>query len=374
MSKSFYITISFILCIAAILWFFYPPSKPPIKIGLMVSLTGSSPELGREIRDGAFLAVEEINREGGVKGRKLELIIKDNKENVEIAKINYLELIDEGVVAVIGPATSTRARELLPLINEEKVLTISPTVSGNIFAKRDDYFIRLEPTNTEFGRSLGKYVKDKIKPKRVLLMVDERNPVYTADFAGSFIMQLNKSSSIFSIPIEKNISDFNALIQKALKYRPDFILMVTDIFNASIITQKIRTLNPKVKLAIAPWARFYGFISFSGPFAKGVLSVGFYDESPKNEKYMIFRAKFMQKFGYPPDSSVINSYNAVMLIKEAIMRGAEPDKIKKNIINGTFRLPLGELKIDRHGDAEIKPFVVEIRKGMFERVEYEDNT
>lgn len=369
MGKSFYITLLVLFTFSAFLWTLYPPSPPPIKIGLMVSLTGSSPELGREIRDGAFLAVEEINQSGGIKGRKIELIIKDSKGNSEIAKMNYIEFLEEGVVAVIGPSTSTRARALLPLIDEKKLLTLSPTVSGNEFSNRDDYFIRLEPSNKEFGKTFGEYVRENLKPKRVLVMVDERNPVYTADFADSFIKEIDKNSSIHIVTIKEKISDFNVLTEEALKYKPDLILLVTDIFNASIITQKIRRLNPHVKLAISPWARFYGFISFTGYLAEGVLSVGYYDESPKNERYMKFREKFMQKFGYPPDSSVINGYNGVMIIKEAILRVGEPYRIREKILNSKFKLPIGEIKINKYGDGEIEPIVVSINNGMFEKIE-----
>ncbi len=369
MGRSFYITLGLLLTFSTFLWIFYPPPLLPIKIGLMVSFTGSSPHLGREIRDGAFLAVEEINKSGGINRRKLELIIKDNRGNSEIAKMNYLEFLNEGVIAVIGPATSTIARALLPLIDEKKLLALSPTVSGNEFSNRDDYLIRLEPSNKDFGEALGSYIKNKIKPNRILIMVDERNPVYTADFANSFITQIDKNSSIHMFTIKEKISDFNVLVKEALMYKPDLILMVTDIFNASIINQKIRIINPHIKLVIAPWARFSGFISFTGYLAEGVLSVGYYDESPTNENYMKFREKFMQKFGYPPDSSVINGYNTVMIIKEAILKGEELNSIREKILNSQFKLPMGEIKINKYGDSELKPFVVVINNGMFEKIE-----
>lgn len=335
----------------------------------MVSLTGSSPELGRHIRDGAFFAVEEINRSGGVKNRKLELIIKDNREDSEVAKMNYMEFSNQRVIAVIGPATSTRARALLPIINEKRLVAISPTVSSSEFSDKDDYFIRIEPSNKEFGKILGEYVREKIKPKSVLIMVDERNPVYTADFANNFITQIDKNSSIKMFTIGKQISDFNVLVEEALKYKPDFVLMVTDVFNASIITQKIRQINPHIKLAISPWARFHGFISFTGYLAEGVLSVAHYDESINNENYLKFRENFMQKFGYPPDSSVINGYNTVMIIKEAILKDGEINSIREKILNSHFKLPMDEIKINKYGDLEIRPFVVIFKNGKFEKIE-----
>ncbi len=369
MTKKFYITISLLLLIGGFLWYFYPPPKPPLKIGLMVSLTGPSPELGRSIRDGVFLAVEEINQEGGINGRRINLIIKNNRGNQEIAKLNYLEFLSEDVLAVIGPATSSVARALLPIINEKRLLTISPTVSSTEFSEKDDHFITLEPNNRRFADSLGAYINDKIKPKKVTIMADERNPVYVSDFGNNFLTKISKHSKTETLKIPKQVSDYDSLVAETLKRNPDFILIITDVFNASIIIQKIRKLNPFVKLAVSPWARFYGLILYGGFFTEGVFSVGYYDESEKNENFKKFRENFMAKFGYPPDSAVINGYYSVMIIKEALLKKSDATTLRDKILNSYFKFSLGEIKINRYGDAERECFPLIIKNGTFERLE-----
>ncbi|MDW7998919.1 MAG: ABC transporter substrate-binding protein [Thermodesulfovibrio sp.] len=369
MCSSIYIKIALFLTSIILLFYCSPSSKAPIKIGLMVTLTGKYPELGREIRDGAFLAIDEINKNGGIRGRKLQLLIKDNRGDREVAKSNYLEFINEDVIAVIGPATSSTARAILPLIDTHRLLTISPTVSATEFSFRDDYFISLEPNNRQYGESLGKYVREKLKPKRIIIIADEINPVYTMDFAGSFIKNLDKNTFIKTISFREGITDFDFLIRNALKHEPDLILLVTDAFNSAIITQKIKNLNPQVKIAISPWGKSHAFIYNTGYISEGVFSVGFYDESYKEEKFLNFKDKFIKTFGYSPESYAINGYNAVMLIKEAILKDADRNTIREKILNASFNGLLGEIKINKYGDTETKPFVVIVRNGIFEKLE-----
>lgn len=134
--------------------------RKPIKIGLIASLTGIYPDLGREIRDGALLAVEIINEKGGVKGRPIELIVKDNKFNIDTATKNIEELLKEGVVAIIGPAPSSSAVNLLPIVNQKKITLIAPTPTSTILAGRDDYLIRMRPTNRDEAKAIADYVKN----------------------------------------------------------------------------------------------------------------------------------------------------------------------------------------------------------------------
>ena len=80
--------------------------QAPIKIGLSINLSGRGGEAGEQIRDGALLAVEAVNSAGGIKGRPLELLIRDDKNNAEGVKKADESLMNEDVVAIIGHSSS----------------------------------------------------------------------------------------------------------------------------------------------------------------------------------------------------------------------------------------------------------------------------
>ncbi|MEN2986533.1 MAG: ABC transporter substrate-binding protein [Thermodesulfovibrionaceae bacterium] len=317
------------------------------------------------MRDGAFLAVEEINSKGGIKGRKIKLIIKDTLDDLEIAKLNVYEFIKEGVVAVVGPETSTIAKALLSLIDEYKLTFISPTVSSTYFVGKDDYFITLEPNNKKFATVLAQYVNEKLKPKKILIFYDKRNPVYSMDLGENFVSMLKGRISIKWIPIPEN----DIYVKDVVSFSPDALMLITDVFNASFITQKIKKINPEIKIIICPWARFYGFIENTGYFSEGIISIGFYDENVEDEEYLSFRKKFLRTFGYIPQSAAINGYNAILLIKEALIKGKESSSIKDIIVSlGKFKGLCGEVKINKYGDAETEPFIVIVKENKFIRM------
>lgn len=359
----------FSLIIIAILLLILSKPKEPIKIGLMVTLTGVYPDLGREIRDGALLAVQMINEEGGINGRPVELIIRDNKYSIEQAKLNYQELVRENVVAVIGPATSTTAKNLLPIINQKKVLTIAPTPTSTELAGLDDYMIRLRPTNKEDATTLAKYVTEKFKIKKLAIIYDVINPLYTKDFINNFKSHFSKEVSFLIYPFdEENISIKN-LAKQVLSQSLDSVLIITEVYNASLLIQNFRILNPNILLLISPWAKSPKLIEQGGERAEGVLTVDTFDEEYKGEFYEKFKNKFLERLGHNPNFASCNGFESVMLIKKAIEKGAVRETMKETLLRiGKFEGLQGEIIINKFGDREIKPFIFKVENGKFRRV------
>jgi len=368
-NKILYISIIGGVLIFTFLLFAFPQNRQPIKIGLSVSLTGAYPDLGREIRDGTLLAVEMINEEGKVKGKPIQLIIKDNKSNIKEAINNYEELIKEGVTAVIGPATSTVAKNLLPLINEKKILTIAPTPTSTELAGLDDYMIRLRPTNKEDALELAKYVTKKLKPKRIVVIYDVLNPTYTIDFAQNFMKYSGKEIKFSLIPFKEGKSYIRDLSKKVLSYSPDAVLLITEVYSTALIAQNLRILKPNVKILSTPWSKFERLIENGGKRIEGLLNLETFDEDYKGELYQKFKRRFIDRFGYEPELGAILGFESVMLIKQAVERGATKETMKDVIIKkGKFQGLQGEININPFGDRVIKPFVVKVEKGKWEKV------
>jgi len=366
--KILYISVGLIV-ILSILWLTFSQKRQPIKIGLSVTLTGLYPDLGREIRDGALLAIQMINEEGGVKGKPLKLIIKDNKYNIEQAKKNYEELVKEGVIAVLGPATSTTAKALLPLINEKRVLSIAPTPSSTELAGLDDYMIRLRTTNKDDAEVLAKHLTKKIKSKKIVIVYDVLNTVYAVDFAQNFMQHFGKDVKFFLIPFKEGESDIKELSKKILSYSPDAVLLITEVYNTALTIQNLGILKPDLILISSPWSKFQRLIENGGRRIEGLLSCDSFDVDYKGEVYQKFKKRFIDRFGYEPEMGAILSFESVMIIKQAVERGATRENIKELIIKtGKFQGLQGEIVIDKFGDRVIKPFVVKVENGKWVKV------
>lgn len=115
----------------------------------MAGTSGRAADLGISGRDAAQLLVEACNRTGGIAGRQVQLIIKDDQQNPDVARRAVEELIDAGAAALIGPMTSDMARAVTPLLNDARLVAVSPTATTQLLSGLDDYFFRVSATTRE---------------------------------------------------------------------------------------------------------------------------------------------------------------------------------------------------------------------------------
>ena len=132
-----------------------PPE--PVRIGFVGGISGRGADLGISGRDGAQLAVEQRNQAGGVAGRPVEIIFRDDHQDPEIARRVVEELVELGVSAIVGPMTSAMGVAVVPIVNERKVVMVSPTVTTEDLTGLDDYFFRVSSTTGYFSPRNAEY-------------------------------------------------------------------------------------------------------------------------------------------------------------------------------------------------------------------------
>ena len=149
-------------------------ANEPIKIGYLPALTGPSSSTGVGINRGVQLGIEAINKAGGVKGRQLELIVRDTQSDPTKAVNAVSELTQRQKVSMIfGPVNSGEALAATPLIARDKVPMLHPCwVDELIDVKKYPMAFRQAPTNTQIGGGANHYVVDVMKLKKVAVISD----------------------------------------------------------------------------------------------------------------------------------------------------------------------------------------------------------
>src|SRR5918999_6013599 len=149
-------------------------SRDPIRIGLAGSL---SDPVGLPMKRAAELAVEEINRQGGIRGRPLELIERDDYSDPDSAVFVATDLYEAEVSAVIGHLFSGPTLAAAPVYNggEDPVAAISPSSSSPDVSTAGDYTFRICPSDLAHGVALAKWVRDTLRLERgaVLYLNDQ---------------------------------------------------------------------------------------------------------------------------------------------------------------------------------------------------------
>ena len=348
-------------------------NKKPIKIGFVGGLTGRLSDLGTSGRNGAILAVEEINEAGGINGRPVELITRDDRQDPKVAVKVDRELIDEGVAAIIGHMTSAMSVAALPLINKGKILMISPTTSTDKLAGIDDYFIRIMPPNKSETDHLARHAFKSMDLRKIAAVYDLSNLAYTEGFFNNFRFEFEKMggeiirSETFTSGPDVGFKDQAG---RLLEPDPEGLLIVAGALDTAIICQHIRMTGSKTPIFSSGWAMTCDFIEYGGPTAEGVIFSQLLNMESQHKGYLNFKERFNKRFGHDPNFAAVHAYEAGHLLFEGLKKNESPEKLKATILRqGTFHGVQGDFKIDKYGDPQRKRFLITVKDGQFKTME-----
>lgn len=144
-------------------------SGESIKIGAMGPLTGEVAVYGVSATNGAKMAVDEINKAGGILGRPVEFVLLDDKHNTTEAINAYNRLVEDGVCGILGAVTSAPCLAIAPLANEDKVPMLTPSGTQISITEGRDYVFRVCYTDPYQGTVLARYASQCGKKKAALL-------------------------------------------------------------------------------------------------------------------------------------------------------------------------------------------------------------
>lgn len=344
----------------------------PVRIGFAGGLSGRNSDMSIAGRDGALLAASDINNSGGINGRSIELLVRDDRSDSKDAELAVQELINSRVDAIIGPMTSTIAATIIPLINTAKVTTLAPTVSSHEVGGKSDYFIRLNLNRDTAVATAGRMV-DRLGIKNSALIIDTANQLYTRTAADSFRQEFlargGKNASEHSF----NSGDNNSLLKLAtsvLAGKPDGIYIIAAAVDSAMICQQLKKLGSKIPVFIAEWAATTEFLKAGAGSANGVFSFQHFNSDSTSTPYLTFKTAYTRRFGSPPDFAAAYSYEAVAIIAEALARNPDPSQLNRTITSiGNFKGLQGGIKIDRFG-VPLRPMsLMQVRNGKFTLVE-----
>lgn len=347
-------------------------AEPPIKIGFIGGLTGRVSGLGVAGRDGVLLAVEEINRAGGIKGRQVEVIAKDDQQDEMVAKRVMRDLVEAGVVAVIGPMTSTVATAVQPIANLEHIVLLSPTVTSNRFNDQDDWFFRMiMPLRTNAGKLAGFMARQGIK--RIAVSVDTGNAAFTEDWLESFRKPFEAGGGQV-IHIERFRSGANGgflpLAERLLDARPEAILLLSGAMDTALIAQQVRKLGGLMPLFASEWAFTSDVIGFGGKAVEEMRAFTTYNPGSRAARQLAFQDNFEKRFGYKPSFAAILAYEAAGSLFAALERNPQREGLKEALLQASpFDVLQGKVQINRFGDPERETFLAVIRNGQFTVIE-----
>jgi len=326
-----------------------------IKIGHTVALTGSSATWGQAEANALQMVVEKINAEGGVLGKKLEVIAYDNRadrmESVNVAK----RLIEQDkVVAIIGPAQSGVANAIREVNNAAKVPVIGTTATNPKVTVADDgsvvpYTFRVCFIDPFQGTVAAQFAVKDLKAKTAAILYDVGDD-YSQFLGKYFVEAFTKGGGTITANegFRSGELDFRAQLGKIKTGKPDVLFIPTMQKEAALAAKQARDLKiESVLIGGDGWAS-PDLIDLAGPAIEGSYFVNI--AALEDPAIKDFIAAYKAKFNVDPVlPNPLMAYDAALWLADAIKRAGTTDGEKlKAAMEQTKDLPVltGKLTVD----------------------------
>jgi branched-chain amino acid transport system substrate-binding protein len=341
----------------------------PIRVGFIGGLSGRSADTGEASRNAVQLAVDEANRSGGIGGRRLELLVRDDTDDPAVAAQAVRELHAEGVVAIIGPNNSSIAEGMLPVLNQLKLVTISPTVSSLAFADLDDHFFRINWTTRDNARLYAEhYIGRGIR--RIAATTDANNAVFSESWLREFRAAFEPVGGevVAHERFDANgPRGYSQTVQTLLDSRADAILLVANSVDAAQFAHQVRKLDRDILLIAAEWAASERLLILGGRAIEGLELVQSYDRHDTSPAYQRFREAYTAGFRHEPGFSSVAAHDAATVLFRALALGSDGGSLKDALLGLDTTAGLQQpVRFNRYGDAQRQAFFVVVRSGRFE--------
>jgi len=274
------------------------PSEP-IRIGFVAGTSGRVADLGIAGRDAAQLAIEYRNQTGGISGRKLQLIIKNDEQQPEVAKRVMGELIADGVSAIVGPMTSDMGVAAVPIANEARVLLVSPTVTTEALTGIDDYFFRVTSTTRHFASRNAHYQIKTNRMRRVAAAYDLRNKSFTENWLHNFRTAFTQGGGEIimarGFDVSSNVT-FLQIARDLLAAQPDGVLIIANSMDSALLCQQVRKLDSHIPITLSDWGATERLLEPGGRAVEGITVVQTFDRNSTAPHYQKFRHAYLERF------------------------------------------------------------------------------
>ncbi len=345
----------------------------PVRIGFSGPLTGRWADLGVQGRNGATLAVEDLNARGGVVGRRVELVVADERDTPDAAPEAVRELDRQGAAVLVGLMTSAAALAGLPAAGHAGLAVISPTAMTPELTGQDDALFRVVPDLLAYARSLAYHANAAAGPGSALLVLDQGNAAfaepYAQAFAETYARQGGRIAGTVRVPAGQ-APDAGELARLAAAGGVRDILAVISAQNLARLVLDLRPASRRLRVYTAMWGLSPEFVEMAGAEAEGVQSCLVYPYDDFTPEVAAFNLRFRERFGLVPSFAAALSYESVMVAARALERTRGSRQGLAAALKALDPVPglLGKISFDAAGDTVRPVFQAEVRDGRIATV------
>lgn len=349
-----------------------------IKIGANLELSGGVSSYGQSIAEGIDLAVEEINKAGGINGQQLEVVKVDNKSDAAESTNAAIKLMSQDkVVAIIGAATSGNTKAMIQLSNDNKIPVITPTgtadsVTVNQDGSVNEYMFRTCFIDPFQGDVAARFALNDLKVKTAAIYIDSASD-YSKGLAASFKETFTKNGGqiVSEEAFVAKDTDFRSTLTRIKGTNPEFVYVPGYYEEVGLIVKQARELGLMAPIMGGDGLDSPKMVELAGADAlNNVFLTNHYSSKDPDPEIQKFVEAFKGKYnGKEPDAFNALGYDSVKFLADAIQRAgsADPTKIKDALAaTKDLKVVSGVLTIDEKHNPIKSAAILEYKNGVQE--------
>ena len=330
-----------------------------ITIGVAGPMTGGEATFGRQMKNGAEQAVEDINAAGGILGKKIRIEIGDDACDPKQARSVAEKMAGMKVPFVAGHYCSSSSIPASEAYAEGGVLQITPASTNPQFTERGLWnAFRVCGRDDQQGAVAGAYIVKNFKGKNIAVIHDKTT--YGKGLADETKKAINKAGVKEKMyeAYNKGDKDFTALVSKVKRDNIDIVFLGGYHQEAGLFMRQMRDQGLKTVLMAGDALADKEFASITGAAAEGMLFT-FGPDPRKKATAKAIVEKFKAK-NIDPEGYTLYSYAAFQVWTAAVAKAGTTDgkKVAATLKTGKWDTVLGPITYDKKGDITVVDYVV----------------
>lgn len=326
-----------------------------INLGVIGPFTGSLSSYGNAVKNGVALAVEEINANGGILGKQIEMLVEDDQGDSAQVLSAYNKIVDD-IDFLIGEVTSGNSEILAAQAQKDGIPTISASATAASVTQGRDYVFRTCFLDPDQGEAMAKFAKDTLNIATAAVVYDQSDD-YSKGVAEAFKTKaesLGIDVKLYDGGLRAKQETYSSLVQTVVSADADGVFAPIYYEDAAVFAKELRAAGyTKPLMGADGFDGVLGQLAGSGDYS--CVNNTFYSNhySTGEEKVQKFVNDYKAKFNEDPAAFAALAYDTVYLIKAAMEEAGTTDKaaVKAALQDIDFVGGItGDIKFDENGN------------------------
>jgi branched-chain amino acid transport system substrate-binding protein len=350
------------------------PRQPEtvVRLGAVLSLTGSAKLFGAAQRNGIKLAQDEINASRMLGGPRLEIVIADDTSDREQAAVDFQQLIEnKQVQAIIGPTLSDVALSVDPLAQQAGVPVLAVSNSASGLTEIGNFIFRASLSESQLTPQTIKMVRSRLKVHNAALLYTDTDPNRSGSHGFKAALEAIGVHIVADETFAPDQTDFGPQLDEIATTHPDALFITApSSLAASVLIQARQRGFQNVPIVGSNAFNSDAVLRAAGDAAEGLIVGSAWSAALPSERNQQFIQNYRARYSAEPDQLAAQAYTGVFILATAL-RDAGPNSDPRALRDALERIknldtPLGVFAFDAAHDPAYAPMVQIVRDGRLQ--------